>query len=529
MSRISIMAVFSLIVLFSAFSCATTPKSDEGPGTEKGNVPETEKSNDSAKKDKKDADKKEKSAGKDKKDESKKTKKDKSDNKKEKEKEKKPEYYDGLKYNGPSEKKFSEGLGKYFTDGCDQSIPAWKEALEKDSEMPQIAFNIALCYERLNKEKESREWFEKTYLLDPESAKPLYNFVLMIGGRIKSELNYFLELINKTQDEVEKNNFLAWLYIQAGDLGSAEKHAKIALKLDEQNSDAVISLATVYYSKKMYELAQTALTTAEKWDSENFVLHRLFGFLLYDMGDKKNAAAHLQKAIKINPELPEVRNILAVLAMEIEDFASAKDHLEFALKTSPDFKEAKINLAIAHKGLSNFKRSKEILSELENDKTIDSEMIKRVYFNMAILYLDADVDGEKDPKKFDVAVEYFNKYLKAIAKDPDFKKDRILIDGYIKESYTEKKKLEFYLASKARAEKKKKDIEEEHKLFLANKEKAFENAMKEDTLEAWEQYIKAYPVIDDNDKMGIAASSRLEELKKSPEKSNPKESKENAQ
>ena len=495
--------------------CATATSKDDMKKTEKDSGKESQKKDADVKKDDKKEEKKDlKKDVPEKNDTEKKEKSEKTEKEKKEKKEKKPEYYDGLKYTGPAEKKFSEGLEKYFTDGCAVAVETWKGALEKDGDRVQIAFNIALCYQRLNNEKESRIWFEKAFLIDPEFTKPLYNLVLMLGGRVKNEQNHFLELINKTKDEVEKNNFIAWLYIQCGDLNGAEKHAKIVLKLDEQNSSAVISLATVYYSKKMYELAQDALTTAEKWDGENFILHRLFGFLQYDMGDKKNAAVHLQKAIRINPELPEVRNILAVLAMEIEDFSSAKEHLEFALKIAPDFKQAKVNLAIACKGLGDFKRSKELLLQLENDKSLDTETMKSVIFNSAILYLDADVDGDKNPKKFDTAVDYFNKYLKLIAKNPDFKKEKVLIDGYIKESYTEKKKQEFYLAKKARDEKKKKDREEEHRLFVENKTKAFENAMGSDTLQSWEQYLKEYPVIDENDKMGIAANARLQELQK---------------
>jgi len=287
----------------------------------------------------------------------------------------------------------------------------------------------------------------------------------------------------------------------------------MALKEDEQNSEAVINLATVYYKKRMYELAESALTTAEKWDGENFQLHKLYGFLAYETGDKNKANIHLQKALKTNPELAEVRNVLAVLAMEIEDYATAKDHLEFALKIVPEFKSAKMNLALALKGLNEFKRAKDILVEMENDKDVDENMKKSVLFNIAVLYLDSDVEGDKSPKRFDISVEYFNKYLKLIAKSKDFKNEKKLIDGYIKEAGSEKKKLEMLLKRQAQAEKRKKEIEEEHKLFLVNKEKAFENAMKEDKVEIWEKFLLDYPVIDESDKFGLAAKARLSELK----------------
>lgn len=514
MMKLNIFITF-MIAAFSLISgCATASSKETSGESSKKEASQSDTKKSSSVEDTKEKEKKEKKADEKKETGSKDSGIESDKTASEEKKKKKPEYYDGLKYNGPAEQPFSEGLGKYFTDGCQSAVDEWKKALDKDPGMYQVAFNIALCYQRMNKADESREWFEKSFMINPEFTRPLYNLVIMLKENVKNELDQFLDLINRTEDEVERYNFIAWLYIQAGDLNQAEKNAKKVLKLDEQNSSAVISLATVYYSRKMYELAQTALTTAEKWDSENFALHRLFGSLLYDMGDKKNAAVHLQKAIKINPELPEVRNILSVLSMEIEDFSSAKEHLEFALKIAPDFKQAKVNLAMASKGLGDFKRSKELLMELENDRNIDPETLKSVFFNLGILYLDADVEGDKNPKKFDTSIEYFNKFLKIASKGQDFKKEKVLIDGYIKEAVTEKNKLEFYLAKKARDEKKKKAIEEEHRLFLENKEKAFENAMKTDTFEVWEQYLKEYPVIDDNDKMGLAASARLEELKK---------------
>jgi len=498
------------ILMFFTIGCASTPESEEM----------VKKENKSITEEKKDKKEKKKSVESEKKDsdgstdltdvndEDTKGKKGETDKKN-----KNAQNYDGLKYIGPAQNKFSEGIGKYFTDGCESAIKLWTEAIEKDKNNNVIAFNIGLCYQRLKKFEESRKWYERSYNLNPEFVKPLYNMVIMTGDKTASEEGYFLQMIEKTQDVVEKNNFIAWLYLQTGKLDLTEKHAKMALKEDEQNSEAVINLATVYYKKRMYELAESALTTAEKWDSGNFKLHTLYGFLAYETGDKNKANIHLQKALKTNPELAEVRNVLAVLAMEIEDYATAKDHLEFALKIAPEFKSAKMNLALALKGLNEFKRAKDILVGMENDKDIDENMKKSVLFNIAVLYLDSDVEGDKSPKRFDMSIEYFNKYLKSIAKSKDFKNEKKLIDGYIKEAGSEKKKLEMLLKRQAQSEKRKKEIEEEHKLFLVNKEKAFENAMKEDKVEIWEKFLLDYPVIDENDKFGLAAKARLSELK----------------
>ncbi len=429
-----------------------------------------------------------------------------------KQKKRKKKYYDGSKYIGPAVEDLTDGLAKYFNDDCESAIKEWKKGLKKDNKRYQLAFNVGLCYERLKRSDESIKWYIKAYKMNPDFTRPLYNANILLGEESKSKEKFYIDLVEQTKDKVIKNNFLAWLKLRHGDEDAAEEYAKKALKEDEQNSDAVITLAEIYYSKKMYELSEMALSTAEKWDEDNFRLHRLYGFLAYRTGDKKKAAVHLQKAAKLNPELPEVNNILAVLAMEIEDFATAKDKLEFALKIAPEFKAAKMNLAIAYKGLEEYKKSRDILKELEEDKTLGPDFRKSVIYNIAVLYLDADVEGNKDPNKFDTSISYFNKYLKLVRKDPDYRKQKKLIAGYIKEAGVEKKKMEYYNKMKARAEKRKKELEEEHKKFLATKEKAFNEAKEKDTFEVWEKYLKDYPLKGDDDKFGIAAKARYEEL-----------------
>ena len=434
-------------------------------------------------------------------------------------KEEKNPNYDGGKYIGPAAADFEEGLRAYSDGGCEKAVKFWQAAFNKDQRNAQIAFNTAVCFERMKNREDAAAWYEKAYLADNSFTKPLYNLALLyMPAQIKEKEGYLTQLAEKNSDVVEKYNFIAWLNLQLGRNDEAEKYAKMVLKEDEQNSEAVISLATSYFNKKMYELAESALETAEKWDPENFRLQRLYGFLLYRTGDSKGATTHLMKSVKANPDQPEVRNILAILAMKIEDYSTAKEQLEAALKIKDDFWSAKLNLAMAYKGLDDYKNAAVVLDELEARNDLPATLRNSVIFNKALLYLDADVNGDKNPARFDTAVKYFNEYLKLIAKSKNFKQDKALVDGYIKEANTEKKKLEFALAAKAKAEKRKQAQEEEARLFKEHKEAAFKKAEEAGTAEAWSKYLEEFPVVDDNDTLSLSAKAKLEELTpKAPE------------
>ena len=432
-------------------------------------------------------------------------------------KEDKDPNYEGGKYVGPAAADFDEGLRAYSAGGCDKAVNFWKSAFDKDPKNAQIAFNTAVCFDRMKNKADAAAWYEKAYLADNSFTKPLYNLALLyMPAQIKEKEGYLMQLAEKNADVVEKYNFIAWLNLQLGRTDEAEKYAKMVLKEDEQNSEAVISLATSYFNKKMYELAESALETAEKWDPDNFRLQRLYGFLLYRMNDSKGATTHLMKSVKANPDQPEVRNILAVLAMKIEDYSTAKEQLEAALKIKDDFWSAKLNLALAYKGLEDYKNAAVVIDELEARNDLPETLRNSVIFNKALLYLDADVAGDKNPARFDTAVKYFNDYLKLIAKSKNFKEQKALVDGYIKEANTEKKKLEFALAAKAKAEKRKQAQEAEAKQFQLNKEAAFKKAEEAGTAEAWSKYLEEYPVVDENDTLSLSAKSKLEALKPQP-------------
>ncbi|HDT11488.1 MAG TPA: hypothetical protein ENN58_01980, partial [bacterium] len=187
-------------------------------------------------------------------------------------------YFDGNRYKGPALKEFMDGLGHYFSDGCEKAVETWKKAYSKDKNRPEIAFNVGLCYERAGDFEKSKEWYIRSFKVNRNHFKSLYNYALLIGDKLNAEKDFLIKLVEKAPDKVLKNNFLSWLHIQINNLDLAEKHAKLSLKQDEQNVEAVVSLATVYYKKEMYELADMALNTASQWNPDNFRLQRLYGF-----------------------------------------------------------------------------------------------------------------------------------------------------------------------------------------------------------------------------------------------------------
>ena len=150
-------------------------------------------------------------------------------------KEDKDPNYEGGKYVGPAAADFEEGLRAYSDGGCEKAVRSWRSAFDKDPKNAQIAFNTAVCFERMKNKTEAAAWYEKAYLADNSFTQPLYNLALLyMPAQIKEKEGYLTQLAEKNADVVEKYNFIAWLNLQLGRADEAEKYAKMVLKEDEQ-------------------------------------------------------------------------------------------------------------------------------------------------------------------------------------------------------------------------------------------------------------------------------------------------------
>ena len=69
--------------------------------------------------------------------------------------------YEGGKYVGPAAADFEEGLHAYADGGCEKAVKFWKSAFDKDQKNANIAFNTAVCFERMKNKAEAEAWYEK--------------------------------------------------------------------------------------------------------------------------------------------------------------------------------------------------------------------------------------------------------------------------------------------------------------------------------------------------------------------------------
>ena len=130
-----------------------------------------------------------------------------------------------------------------------------------------------------------------------------------------------------------------------------------ALKIDPHSLSALRSLGAALAKAGDLQGAVTALEQARAASRDAATLHEL-GLAYRDLGRPADAVSALEEAIRLDPDLPEIRNSLGNLLLESGDPGKAEQALREAIRSQPDF-------AAAHADLGNALAAKGDLAEAE--------------------------------------------------------------------------------------------------------------------------------------------------------------------
>lgn len=117
--------------------------------------------------------------------------------------------------------------------------------------------------------------------------------------------------------------------------------------------------------------------------SENAEYHADLGHLLSEQNDFEQARECYQRALEINPELPDLDFNLAVVSYQCGDLHAARYHYENAISLQPSDVVAKLNLAVVYEELQLPYRAVRLLYKLIRESPNDIE----AYTCLGDLYL----------------------------------------------------------------------------------------------------------------------------------------------
>ena len=160
------------------------------------------------------------------------------------------------------------------------------------------------------------------YLNDFKIAK--INFEAFIKNNSKSDLLPEAHLyLAKTNSELEFYD-------------NAMKAAKESEKLFSFNYEVHLTLAIIYYHKKMFYHANDSIKKALSMSEEDPILSEWAGKIFFKLGEFEKAENYLRSCVEQSRTSSEIYSLLGVACMNINKLEDAGKFFEESLKLNPD-------------------------------------------------------------------------------------------------------------------------------------------------------------------------------------------------
>jgi tetratricopeptide (TPR) repeat protein len=216
--------------------------------------------------------------------------------------------------------------------------------------------------------------------------------------------------------------------LRSGDLTRAIEESRQALRVHEQNVEAMLVIAESFFKQGKWEITQGVATSILAVDprrlspNEASQAYNLRGFAYLAQGKREQARTMFRSAAEMDAKNATAWNNLGVQYMMDGDWSTAATCFKYATEVSPTFTKAQQNYGTALRG-----QGKLVEAEAQFNKMVQQRpSYAEAYYNLGVLYLDADPFPNLDTTaRYNKAIQQFTKYKElAISqghKDPEAK------------------------------------------------------------------------------------------------------------
>ncbi len=195
--------------------------------------------------------------------------------------------------------------------------------------------------------------------------------------------------------------------------GEAVKAARDALKIHEQNVDAMLVIAEVYYREGKYELTRAVTSSALQVDiktrtpEDSSRAYNLQGFAMLAMNEENAATQSFKKAAEADEKNAAAWNNLGTRYLDVGDVSTATACFKYALELDPRFFKAHLNYGASLRAERKWEEAEAALRKALELRPGYAE----AYFNLGVLYLDADpFPGLDTTQRLNKAIQNLAKY-----------------------------------------------------------------------------------------------------------------------
>jgi tetratricopeptide (TPR) repeat protein len=307
---------------------------------------------------------------------------------------------------------FGKGIELMRSERYQEAAKQFEEALNQDAKLDQARLNLAICDFEVRDYTAARGLFSKLIgvhyqtrtaiyylgrmdLLEDDVDGAIKRFRSLEGGDEVRDENYYLAiaLFRKQQYAESADLFKQWIVKDPRDFRAHQRLARVLLKLGRQREAAQEFSRTkelhAYYTEGSKALAACqgllgAGKNDEAWQqcesmAETDDVDKLaaLGLAFGDGGDAKHARTIWDKAVRLDPDSPEINYNLALACFHLRDMTQARAYASNAVRLWPDFPEANVLYGTILYMLADNALAKQVLGHAEQLRP-DDAMVRRL-------------------------------------------------------------------------------------------------------------------------------------------------------
>ncbi|HEX8709323.1 MAG TPA: tetratricopeptide repeat protein [Pyrinomonadaceae bacterium] len=254
---------------------------------------------------------------------------------------------------------------------------AYLEALAaKPDDVPTLRALAGIARADGNLEK-ALSYLVRARKVAPDSPAVLYDF-----GWTALNLNLIYDAIQALErvhqmkpDEPGYLYSLGIARLQNGEAAKAQQLLSRYIELRPEDSRGYYVLGATLYSIKQYPQARTALerslALSPYADTEYYL-----GMIAYQEGDAARAAAHLQSALKTEPNHPAAHTALGMVYAKQKNYTAARSELERAVELAPKDGTASYQLGLVYARLGEKERSQAMFARADKLRAEKQELVR---------------------------------------------------------------------------------------------------------------------------------------------------------
>jgi len=231
------------------------------------------------------------------------------------------------------------GNGLYGQERYEEAIEKYQQVIELDAEAHYAYYNIANCYVDLGNTDKALSFYGQSLEIKPDYSFPYYRraelYRLTLNDPLKATIDYIAYLRLEPKD-FDGYLGLARAYVQLGKTKDAKETFEAAIKLRDDEPNALNELANLYYNEEDYERAEQLYLAALEADADFKYAYYNLGYLnAYARNDQDTAATYYEKAYQVDPEYTDALVEISLVEIRREHWDDAISWLMRGRKLTP--------------------------------------------------------------------------------------------------------------------------------------------------------------------------------------------------